>query len=88
MMRTGTAASGPMKTGASFVDYASGWCAAFAIAAALFQRARDGKGQRIDCAMFDVALTMMGPELAASLQGGDSRPAKRDSGATRPRTAC
>ena len=72
MMRTGTADS-PVKTGASFVDYASGWCAAFAIAAALFQRARDGRGQRIDCAMFDVALTMMGPELAASVHGGDPR---------------
>ena len=70
MTRTGTPQTGPLKTGASFVDYASGWCAAFAIAAALFQRERDGKGQRIDCAMFDVALTMMGPELAATLQGG------------------
>jgi crotonobetainyl-CoA:carnitine CoA-transferase CaiB-like acyl-CoA transferase len=75
MMRTGTVDS-PVKTGASFVDYASGWCAAFAIAAALFQRARDGRGQRIDCAMFDVALTMMGPELAASVQGGDPRRAE------------
>ncbi|MEP7328367.1 MAG: CoA transferase [Betaproteobacteria bacterium] len=69
MTRTGTAASGPIKTGASFVDYASGWCAAFAIASALFQRERDGRGQRIDCAMFDAALTMMAPELAATLQG-------------------
>ncbi|HVE49227.1 MAG TPA: CoA transferase [Casimicrobiaceae bacterium] len=74
MTRTGTQASGPMKTGASFVDYAAGWCAAFAIAAALFQRARDGQGQRIDCAMFDAALTMMGPELAASLAGGEALP--------------
>ena len=72
MTRTGTAASGPLKTGASFVDYASGWSAAFAIAAALFQRARDGRGQRIDCAMFDAALTMMGPEAAAALEGGSS----------------
>jgi len=70
MARTGTAASGPLKTGASFIDYASGYGAAFAIAAALYQRQRDGRGQRIDCAMFDVALTMMGPELAAELQGG------------------
>ena len=70
MSRTGTKASGPTKTGASFIDYASGWSAAFAIAAALFQRHRDGRGQRIDCAMFDAALTMMGPEVAATLQGG------------------
>lgn len=69
MARTGTATSGPIKTGASFIDYASGWCAAFAITAALFQREHDGRGQRIDCAMFDAALTMMAPELAATLQG-------------------
>jgi crotonobetainyl-CoA:carnitine CoA-transferase CaiB-like acyl-CoA transferase len=70
MARTGTAQSGPIKTGASFIDYATGWSAAFAIASALFQRQRDGRGQRIDCAMFDAALTMMGPEIAAELQGG------------------
>src|SRR6185436_15989296 len=55
MARTGTPASGPLKTGASFIDYASGWSAAFAIAAALFQRQRDGRGQRIDCAKRDDA---------------------------------
>jgi len=70
MTRTGDARSGPLKTGASFIDYASGWSAAFAIAAALLQRARDGTGQRIDCAMYDAALTMMGPEVAAALHGG------------------
>ena len=73
MARTGTAASGPVKTGASFVDYATGWNAAFAIAAALFARARDGRGQRIDCAMYDTALAMMGPELAATLHGDAPR---------------
>ena len=70
MARTGNLQSGPVKTGASFIDYASGWSAAFAIAAALLQRARDGSGQRIDCAMYDAALTMMGPEVAAALHGG------------------
>lgn len=74
MQRTGNAASGPMKTGASFVDYATGWAAAFAIAAALLARRRDGRGQRIDCAMFDTALTMMSPELAASLAGSAPPP--------------
>ena len=72
MARTGTTATGPVKTGASIVDYASGWAAAFAIAAALLQRRNDGRGQKIDCAMFDVALTMMGPEVAADLQGGEA----------------
>ncbi len=78
MARTGNAASGPVKTGASFVDYATGWSAAFAIAAALFARRRDGRGQRIDCAMFDAALTMMSPELAATL--ADSTPPPHEAG--------
>ena len=72
MARTGGAGA-PIKTGASFVDYATGWTAAFAISAALFQRQRDGRGQRIDCAMFDVALTTMGPELATEFHGGSDR---------------
>ncbi len=59
--------SGGIKTAASFVDYSSGMNAAFAIAAALVRRARDGLGVHIDCAMLDAALMMEGPELSACL---------------------
>ncbi|UQI45358.1 CoA transferase [Streptomyces sp. HU2014] len=59
--------SGGRKPGVAFVDYASGYNAAFAISAALFARARDGRGQRIDCAMFDTALMLMAPSVAAEL---------------------
>ena len=51
------------KPAVSFVDYAAGSSAAFAILAAVIQRDRTGKG----CYMLDVALTMMAPEAAAAL---------------------
>lgn len=49
----------PLKTGAPVVDYATGTTAAFAIAAALMQRERNGgKGQFVDVSMLDVALIL------------------------------
>jgi crotonobetainyl-CoA:carnitine CoA-transferase CaiB-like acyl-CoA transferase len=48
---TGTPEVNPIKIGAPAVDYATGTMGAFALAAALFQRERTGKGQRIDMAM-------------------------------------
>jgi crotonobetainyl-CoA:carnitine CoA-transferase CaiB-like acyl-CoA transferase len=76
MARTTGRAGEPVKSGASFIDYATGYAAAFAISAALFQRQASGEGQVIDCAMFDTALTLMAPEAAAALYEGpvQSRP--------------
>ena len=50
--------SGPIKTGAPVIDYATGTMGAFAISAALYQTMRTGKGQHIDMAMIDVALIL------------------------------
>lgn len=80
MSRTGTAETGPIKTGASVIDYASGLSAAFAIVSALYQRQATGRGQHIDCAMFDVALTLMAPELAAAVHEGAKRPPMVEAG--------
>lgn len=55
------------KPAVSFVDYAAGSSAAFAILAAVIQRDRTGKGCYISASMLDVALTMMAPEAAAAL---------------------
>lgn len=55
----GTPETGPLKVGPPITDYASGMVAAFAIAAALFQRQRDGGGQYIDVSMLDTSLTLM-----------------------------
>ncbi|GGY01556.1 CaiB/BaiF CoA transferase family protein [Streptomyces hiroshimensis] len=78
------------KPDVAFIDYGSGYNAAFAIAAALYARARDGRGQRIDCAMFDTALMLMGPAYPRnSTPAYGRRPCRRAAWArTRRRTAC
>ncbi|HXC28677.1 MAG TPA: CaiB/BaiF CoA-transferase family protein, partial [Stellaceae bacterium] len=58
MASTGTEEVNPIKIGAPAVDYATGTMGAFALAAALFQRERTGKGQHIDLAMLGVAMMM------------------------------
>ena len=60
MSITGTAQSGPLKTGSTIVDYATGYAAALGIVTALFQRSRTGVGQTIDVAMLETAITLMG----------------------------
>jgi crotonobetainyl-CoA:carnitine CoA-transferase CaiB-like acyl-CoA transferase len=54
------------KPGVSFVDYAAGYNAAFAISSALHQRSQTGKGTYISSSMFEVAMMMMAPEVAAA----------------------
>ncbi len=58
--------SGGHKPGVSFVDYAAGYNAAFAISSALHQRSATGKGTYISSSMLEVAMTMMAPEAAAA----------------------
>lgn len=70
MAATGTAESNPIKLGAPVIDYATGTMGAFALAAALFQRERTGRGQRIDLAMLDVAMMMQASHVAAFLRTG------------------
>src|ERR1700751_4167694 len=70
MAMTGTEEVNPVKFGSPAVDYATGMTGAFALAAALFQRERTGKGQRIDMAMLDVALTLMSTHLTGYLRNG------------------
>lgn len=56
--------SGGHKPGVSFVDYATGLEAAFAISAALFRAERTGMGAYISVSMYETALLMMAPEAA------------------------
>lgn len=57
---------GGNKPGVSFIDYATGYSAAFAIMAALHQRDRTGRGTHISVSMLEVAMTLMAPEAAAA----------------------
>src|SRR6185369_14846554 len=70
MAMTGTRDVHPIKLGSPVIDYATGTTGAFAVAAALFQRERTGKGQRIDMAMLDVAMILMSSHLTGYLRTG------------------
>jgi crotonobetainyl-CoA:carnitine CoA-transferase CaiB-like acyl-CoA transferase len=59
-----------VKLGAPVIDYATGMTGAFALSAALFQRERTGRGQRIDMAMLDVAMIMMSSHITGYLRNG------------------
>ena len=57
---------GGIKPGISFVDYATGYAAAFAVTAALTQKTQNGLGTHISVSMLEVAMQMMSPEAAAT----------------------
>jgi crotonobetainyl-CoA:carnitine CoA-transferase CaiB-like acyl-CoA transferase len=70
MAMTGTAEVHPVKLGSPAVDYATGMTGAFALASALFQRERTGRGQRVDMAMLDVALILASSLITGYLRNG------------------
>src|SRR5471030_963331 len=70
MAMTGTKDVNPIKFGAPAVDYATGMTGAFALASALYQREKTGKGQRIDMAMLDVAMVLMASHVTGYLRNG------------------
>jgi crotonobetainyl-CoA:carnitine CoA-transferase CaiB-like acyl-CoA transferase len=70
MAMTGTEDVHPVKLGAPAIDYATGITGAFALASALFQRERTGRGQRIDMAMLDVAMILMSSHMTGYLRNG------------------
>src|SRR6266496_12067 len=70
MAMTGTRDVNPIKVGSPAVDYGTGMTGAFALSAALYQRERTGKGQRIDMAMLDVAMILMSSHLTGYLRNG------------------
>ena len=70
MAMTGTKDVNPVKFGSPAIDYATGMTGAFALSAALFQREKTGRGQRIDMAMLDVAMILMSSHLTGYLRNG------------------
>lgn len=70
MALTGTPQLNPIRMGAPVVDYSTGTTGAFAIASALFQRERTGRGQYIDLAMYDVARMLMTSLVTGYLRSG------------------
>jgi len=79
MAMTGKGDSGPLKSGAPILDYASGTMAAFALAAAIARRERFGEGQRLDVSMVDTAFMMMSPVISSLVNAGKApRPHAND----------
>ena len=70
MSANGTPDTGPVRVGPPMVDYGTGAQAALAISAALLQRERTGKGQRIDVSMLDAALMLMSANVTDTLTTG------------------
>jgi CoA:oxalate CoA-transferase len=60
MSVTGDAQSAPLRVGYPVADTMGGITAAFAIAAALFRRARTGEGEYIDVSMLEASVVAMG----------------------------
>jgi crotonobetainyl-CoA:carnitine CoA-transferase CaiB-like acyl-CoA transferase len=72
MDATGTQESGPIRTGAPVLDYATAMAAGFAISAALFQREKTGKGTFIDISMLETGLSLMSSTITDYLQTGNA----------------
>lgn len=70
MSVTGTKEAAPLRVGPPVVDYATGAYAAFAVMAALAQRAQDGGFQRVDLSMWDCAQALMSSTISAHLNAG------------------
>jgi len=64
MAMTGTPETGPLRTGAPIMDYATGLAAALAVASALFAREQSQRGTFIDVSMLEVAFSLMSSTIA------------------------
>jgi crotonobetainyl-CoA:carnitine CoA-transferase CaiB-like acyl-CoA transferase len=69
MAMTGFEGSGPIKVGASIIDYAAGLSAAFAVLLAVNQRYATGRGCHIDSSMLDTAMMLMGTQVTSHYAG-------------------
>lgn len=72
MSINGTPGSGPTRVGVPIVDYVTGYNALVGILLALTARQQTGKGQRVDVALFDTALSLLVPHAANWLCSGQT----------------
>ena len=72
MEATGTSESGPIRTGAPVLDYATALASSFAVAAALYERASTGQGTFIDVSMLETGLTLMSSTVTDFLKTGNA----------------
>jgi len=60
----------PLRAGVPVVDLATGLNAALGVTLALFERERNGRGQFLEVALYDVGLTLLHPHTANHLMDG------------------
>jgi crotonobetainyl-CoA:carnitine CoA-transferase CaiB-like acyl-CoA transferase len=81
MAKTGFPDGPPTKVGATVGDQVPAIYAALGVVAALRQRDRDGRGQKVDVAMLDALVSLLGRPLgrvrAGRARGRQRRPARR-----------
>ena len=70
MSLNGTPETAPVKVGPPILDFSTGLSASFAIATALFQRQREGIGQKIEVSLIDTAFVLMGSVVTDVLTAG------------------
>ncbi|MET4579254.1 CaiB/BaiF CoA transferase family protein [Ottowia thiooxydans] len=70
MSMNGDPAGGPMRIGFAACDLMAGSTGAFAIASALFERERTGKGAFLDVAMLDSALAFLSSQVSETTMTG------------------
>lgn len=70
MSINGEANGGPLRTGMPVVDLVTGLNAALGVLLALQERARSGRGQFIDMALFDCAVSLLHPHMTNFLHSG------------------
>jgi crotonobetainyl-CoA:carnitine CoA-transferase CaiB-like acyl-CoA transferase len=64
MSVNGDERSGPTRVGVPIIDLATGLSAAFGILLALSERERSGRGQLVDCSLYDTAMALLHPHAA------------------------
>ena len=64
MSVNGDERSGPTRVGVPIIDLATGLSAAFGILLALSERERSGRGQLVDCSLYDTAMSLLHPHAA------------------------
>ena len=74
MSINGSPESGPTRIGVPIVDISTGTHAALGISMALLERQASQRGQSIEVALYDVALTLLHPPAANWLLSGVSQP--------------
>jgi crotonobetainyl-CoA:carnitine CoA-transferase CaiB-like acyl-CoA transferase len=70
MSVTGHAETGPTRAGFAVCDAIAGMTAAFAVSSALYQRTHTGRGQFVDVAMLDAALSFLTTYVTDFTVGG------------------